>query len=111
MPNREWNCSHVARAGQGSLSVTEPRSTIGTDMHPQFTLPLYKWEMRFRNVLPAARGHRAVEPGSEPRPVQFQPWHFPVSGAALLEVGSGCLMAHLARVTRWHQEFLFLPCL
>lgn len=29
------------------------------------------------------------------------------SGGTLL---LGCLVAHLARVTRWHQEFLPLPC-
>lgn len=32
------------------------------------------------------------------------------SGGTLL-LGAGCLAAYLPRVTRWHQEFLLLPCL
>lgn len=35
---------------------------------------------------PRIRGHRAAEPGSEPRPAPFGCWHLPVPGASLLEV-------------------------
>lgn len=71
---REWTCFCAAGAGQGSVSKS-PFRLQNQDIWHSASSPSAQMGNEVRKVLPLPRGHRAAEPGTEPRPASFHRWH------------------------------------
>lgn len=93
------------RAGQcvtEPISVAEPRHLVLSFVSSA------QMGNEVQKVLSLPWGHRAAEPGTEPRPASFHPGprgHW--SGGILF---LGVSWGHLARMTKCLQELLLLPC-
>lgn len=100
--------------GWAGQPVAEPSSAVEMDIHPQLLSLLWYRGSKVCYPLPKATEQlsHGLNPGLSRCPLLAHPSHRCHFAGDLEEhfLGLGCLGAHLVRVTRWHQEFLLLPC-